>query len=82
MMMMSTKKMVSVQPGCAGSKTNCASRFNAAKRLALLTDMHRRLWDVVPYLPLGQFIQPFLWRSNISAVLRSNVLAFWNISKA
>ena len=52
------------------------------KRLALLAEMHRRLWDVVPYLPLGQFIQPFLWRGNISGVLRSNVLAFWNISKA
>jgi peptide/nickel transport system substrate-binding protein len=55
---------------------------DAAKRMALLQDMHRRLWEVVPYLPLGQFVQPFLWRSNISGVLRSNVLAFWNISKA
>jgi len=55
---------------------------DAAKRMALLQDMHRRLWEVVPYLPLGQFVQPFLWRSNVSGVLRSNVLAFWNISKA
>ena len=54
---------------------------DAAKRMALLQDMHRRLWEIVPYLPLGQFVQPFLWRSNISGVLRSNVLAFWNISK-
>jgi peptide/nickel transport system substrate-binding protein len=36
---------------------------------------------VLPYLPLGQFRQPFLWRSNVTGVLRSNVLAFWNISK-
>ena len=55
---------------------------DAAKRAVMLEDMHRRLWEVVPYLPLGQFVQPFLWRSNISGVLRSNVLAFWNISKA
>jgi peptide/nickel transport system substrate-binding protein len=54
---------------------------DATKRAALLEDMHRRLWAVVPYLPLGQFVQPFLWRRNISGVLRSNVLAFWNISK-
>lgn len=52
-----------------------------AKRMELLLDMHRRLWEVLPYLPLGQFVQPFLWRSNVSGVLRSNVLAFWNISK-
>jgi peptide/nickel transport system substrate-binding protein len=55
---------------------------DAAKRMELLQDMHRRLWEVVPYLPLGQFVQPFLWRSNITGVLKSNVLAFWNISKA
>ena len=53
-----------------------------AKRKELLETMHRRLWEVVPYLPLGQFVQPFLWRSNITGVLRTNVLAFWNISKA
>ena len=52
------------------------------KRRALLEAMHRRLWEVLPYLPLGQFVQPFLWRSNITGVLRTNVLAFWNISKA
>jgi peptide/nickel transport system substrate-binding protein len=55
---------------------------DAGKRAALLAEMHRRLWEVVPYLPLGQFVQPFLWRSNVTGVLRSNVLAFWNISKA
>ena len=53
-----------------------------AKQRKLLVAMHRRLWEVVPYLPLGQFVQPFLWRSNIIGVLRANVLAFWNISKA
>jgi peptide/nickel transport system substrate-binding protein len=53
-----------------------------AKQKELLVAMHRRLWEVVPYLPLGQFVQPFLWRSNITGVLRTNVLAFWNISKA
>ena len=53
-----------------------------ARRRVLLDQMHRRLWDVVPYLTLGQFVQPFLWRSNISGVLRANVFAFWNISKA
>jgi hypothetical protein len=53
---------------------------SASTRSAL--DVHRRLWEVVPGLPPGQFVQPFLWRSNISGMRRSNVLAFWNISKA
>ena len=52
------------------------------KRKALLDAMHRRLWESLPYLPLGQFVQPFLWRTNISGVLRTNVQAFWNITKS
>src|SRR5262249_54494436 len=55
---------------------------DAGKRKASPEAMHHRLGGVLRYLPLGQFVQPFLWRSNISGVLRSNVLAFWNISKA
>jgi peptide/nickel transport system substrate-binding protein len=36
---------------------------------------------VVPYVPLGQLKQPFLWRKNISGVLKANTLVFWNIEK-
>jgi len=43
--------------------------------------MHRRLWEVIPYVPLGQLKQPFLWRKNISGVLKANTLVFWNIEK-
>ena len=48
---------------------------------ALVEAMHRRLWEVVPYVPLGQLKQPFLWRKNISGVLKANTLVFWNIEK-
>jgi peptide/nickel transport system substrate-binding protein len=44
--------------------------------------MHRRLWEVLPYIPLGQFRQPFLWRKNITGVLRANNVVYWNIEKA
>jgi peptide/nickel transport system substrate-binding protein len=53
-----------------------------AKQRVLLEAMHRRLWEVLPYVPLGQFKQPFLWRGNISGVLRTNTLVFWNIEKS
>ena len=52
-----------------------------AKQKALLETMHRELWQYLPYLPLGQFRQPFLWRKNVSGVLRSNTLVYWNIEK-
>jgi len=38
------------------------------KQKALVEAMHRRLWEVVPYVPLGQLKQPFLWRKNLPAL--------------
>lgn len=53
-----------------------------AKQRVLLEEMHAQLWQSLPYVPLGQFKQPFLWRSNVSGVLKSNTLVYWNIEKA
>ena len=52
------------------------------KQKALVEAMHRRLWEVVPYVPLGQLKQPFLWRKTVTGVLKSNTLVFWNIAKS
>jgi peptide/nickel transport system substrate-binding protein len=44
--------------------------------------LHKHLWEAnVPYVPLGQYQQPFLWRKNVSGVLRTNTLVWWNIEK-
>jgi peptide/nickel transport system substrate-binding protein len=51
------------------------------KQAALLDEMHRRLWESLPYVPLGQFRQPFLWRSNITGVVKANTVVYWNIAK-
>ena len=52
------------------------------KQRALLEQMHVRLWVSLPYVPLGQFRQPFVWRRNITGVLKANTLVYWNIEKA
>jgi peptide/nickel transport system substrate-binding protein len=52
-----------------------------AKQRVLLEAMHQELWTSIPYIPLGQFKQPFLWRSNIKGVVKANTLVFWNIEK-
>ena len=52
-----------------------------AKQHALLEQMHARLWESLPYVPLGQFKQPFVWRRNVTGVLKSNTLVYWNIEK-
>ena len=57
------------------------SETDPAKQKVLVDAMHRRLWGVVPYVPLDQLKQPFLWRKNISGVLKANTLVFWNIEK-
>jgi peptide/nickel transport system substrate-binding protein len=48
---------------------------------AALEALHRRLWQALPDIPVGQYTQPFAWRSNVSGVLRSPLLVFWNIAK-
>jgi peptide/nickel transport system substrate-binding protein len=52
------------------------------RQRALLETMHAELWTSIPYIPLGQFKQPFLWRSTIKGVVKANTLVFWNIEKA
>lgn len=52
-----------------------------AKQKALLESMHSRLWESLPYVPLGQFRQPFLWRSNVKGVVKANTVVYWNIEK-
>jgi peptide/nickel transport system substrate-binding protein len=52
------------------------------KQHALLEKMHTELWKSLPYVPLGQFKQPFVWRKNVTGVLKTNTLVYWNIEKA
>jgi peptide/nickel transport system substrate-binding protein len=54
---------------------------NPEKQRALLVKMHERLWESLPYVPLGQFKQPFVWRKNVTGVLKTNTLVYWNIEK-
>jgi peptide/nickel transport system substrate-binding protein len=48
---------------------------------AALEALHRRLWQALPDIPVGQYSQPFAWRSNVTGVLRGPLLVFWNIDK-
>jgi peptide/nickel transport system substrate-binding protein len=48
---------------------------------AAATAFHKRLWETVPYAPTGQWYPPTVARKNVSGILPSNFLAFWNITK-
>ncbi|MBI1775763.1 MAG: ABC transporter substrate-binding protein [Proteobacteria bacterium] len=65
-----------------GMRDQYMKETDPAKQRLLVEAMHKRLWEVIPYVPLGQFKQPFLWRKNVTGVLKTGVLVFWNIDKS
>jgi peptide/nickel transport system substrate-binding protein len=52
-----------------------------ATQRGALDALHQRLWDVVVYIPAGQFDAPFAWRRNLSGVAPMALPVFWNMSK-
>lgn len=52
-----------------------------AGRMAAFQDFQRRMWQFIPYVPVGQFDMVNAYRSNISGILDSYVIAYWNIEK-
>ena len=52
-----------------------------AARPAALDTLHRYLAEVQPYRVLGQYDQPVAMRTNITGMLTSPVMLYWNIDK-
>jgi peptide/nickel transport system substrate-binding protein len=50
-------------------------------RHAALEALQRRLWEIVPLVPLGQYKQPLAWRNEVSGLLTATVNVYWNIEK-
>lgn len=51
-----------------------------AERIALL--LQARAFESVPFVPLGQFIQPTAFRRNVQGIVNAPVPYFWGISKS
>ena len=52
-----------------------------AGRPKLLEQLHRRLAEQVPYRVLGQSSVPVAFRTNVTGVLESPIVVYWNIDK-
>ena len=53
---------------------------DTARRAALVA-LHRRLWEALPTIPIGQYVTPYAARSNVHGILKSTPIVFWNIDK-
>jgi peptide/nickel transport system substrate-binding protein len=54
---------------------------DAATRRPILETIHRRAWEVIPYVPYGQYTQPVAVRANVHGVLAAGIPVYWNIEK-
>ena len=52
-----------------------------ASRKVAFAAFQKRLWEFLPYIPLGQFDVVTGWGKNVSGVLNAYIVAYWNIEK-
>ncbi len=55
---------------------------DAGKQKQLVEAMHRRIWEVMPFVLTGQYNQKWVWRKNVFGVLKTQNIVFWNIDKS
>ena len=53
-----------------------------AERKRLDAEIQLRAFETVPFIPLGQYLPPSAWRSNLDGLLKGAVPVFWNVTKA
>ncbi|QQS12164.1 MAG: ABC transporter substrate-binding protein [Rhodospirillales bacterium] len=58
-----------------------ARETDPAKQKAIAEKVQRHVLDFPTHVPLGQFTQPTALRTGVAGLLRSPVIAFWNIEK-
>ncbi|WP_431282666.1 ABC transporter substrate-binding protein [Humitalea sp. 24SJ18S-53] len=54
---------------------------DAAERLRIATEIHRRAAEGGFYMPLGQFTAASAWRANLTGVLDGPAMFLWNMSR-
>ena len=58
-----------------------AFETDSAKQKALAEQVQGRAMEIVTYVPIGQYQEPQAWRDNVTGVIKSPVLVFWNMKK-
>jgi peptide/nickel transport system substrate-binding protein len=55
---------------------------DAAGQLRIEQEWEQRAFDDAIHLPLGRFVLPSAWRSNVSGLLKGPAVVFWGVEKA
>lgn len=58
-----------------------ARESDPAKQKELAQAVHDRAYEMLPYIPLGLYIQPPAYRKNISGWVQAPAMVFWNVEK-
>ncbi len=58
-----------------------ASSTDAGKKKSVATEVQKRAYEVIPYVPFGQWFQPQAWRNNLDGLINAPVPFMWNVSK-
>jgi peptide/nickel transport system substrate-binding protein len=55
---------------------------NLEERKRIAREIQIEAFQVVPHVPLGHFLSPSAWRANVTGVIKSPVVLFYNMGKA
>jgi peptide/nickel transport system substrate-binding protein len=50
-------------------------------RTAIMNKISARFFDVLPYIPIGNFSRPLATRTSITGIIKAPVLVLWNVEK-
>ena len=68
-------------PAMERMRTTWMDSTDPAERRRLDGEIQSRAFETVPFIPLGQYLPPAAWRSNLSGVLKGAMPVFWNVTK-
>ena len=62
-------------------RTRWMDSTDAAERRRLDAEIQTHAFEMVPFIPLGQYLPPAAYRKNLTGVLKGAMPVFWNVAK-
>jgi peptide/nickel transport system substrate-binding protein len=62
-------------------RADYAAEPDEARRRVILDELSTALWEFLPVILTGTYYSPFAWRREVTGVIRTAPLVFWNLEK-